>query len=58
MRSEIKAYVEELFLGSPKDAKVFELKEELLSNSYERYDDLVKAGISEEEAYRVVVANI
>lgn len=58
MRNEIELYVEELFKNAPRNTRTRELKEEILSNSLDRYNDLVSAGIDEDDAYDSVIGNI
>jgi hypothetical protein len=58
MVHKIRAHVENLFEGTPDTARAYELKEELISNLTERYNDLVEEGKSEEAAYSIVVTGI
>lgn len=58
MKEELKKYLDELFEKAPKTRAAFELKEELLANSNERYDDLVKDGMAEEKAMNTVINSI
>lgn len=58
MRREIEIYVENLFEKAPSNSRTRELKEEILSNSLDRYNDLIDAGIDEDDAYDSVVGNI
>jgi uncharacterized membrane protein YkvA (DUF1232 family) len=58
MRREIKIYVDGLFEKAPSNGRTRELKEEILANSIDRYNDLIDAGIDENEAYTSVVGNI
>jgi hypothetical protein len=58
MKESLRSHLELLFENAPKTRKAFELKEELYTNSVERYDDLVKSGISPEDAYKNVVNSI
>lgn len=55
MNIEIKKYVDDLFLNIPRSREVAELKEELLSNMSENYDNYIRQGKTEEEAYDLVV---
>jgi len=57
-RNKIRMYVEELFLPAPKSHRTIELKEELIANLHDRYDDLVSNGNSEEFAYDLVISGI
>ncbi|MBJ8326198.1 permease prefix domain 1-containing protein [Streptococcus pacificus] len=58
MNNKIKNYVEGLFVDIPRSKKANELKEELLSNMSDRFDDYVKEGKSENEAYSLVIASL
>lgn len=55
---KIKKYVNELFKDSPKTNKTEELKEELLLDLTEKYNDLTKEGKSKTEAYNEVISGI
>lgn len=57
-KDKLKNYIEGLFEKKPQSTAVWELKEEILTNSLERYSDLIAKGMSEEEAYRVVCEGI
>jgi uncharacterized membrane protein YkvA (DUF1232 family) len=58
MRRKIEIYVDGLFEKAPSNGRTRELKEEILANSIDRYNDLIDAGIDENEAYTSVVGNI
>ncbi len=58
MNSKIKNYVEVLFSDLPKTRKALELKEEILSNMNERYNDYIREGKSENQAYSLVISNL
>lgn len=58
MNSKIKNYVETLFSDIPRSKKANELKEELLSNMSERFDDYIKQGKTENQAYSLVISNL
>jgi hypothetical protein len=58
VNNRIEIYVNELFAGKPGDQYVLDIKEELLSNLNEKYDDLIADGKSEEEAYLLVIDGI
>lgn len=58
MKDKLRNHLESLFAGAPQTRKALELKEELLSNLYEKYDDLIAQGLSEEDAYKAAVASI
>jgi hypothetical protein len=58
VNKRIEIYVSELFADKPGDQYFLEIKEELLSNLCEKYDDLISDGKSEEDAYTLVIASI
>jgi len=58
MNKELKIYIENAFKYAPKTKKAYELKEELLSNLNEKYNDLIESGYSENDAYNNVVAGM
>ncbi|NMB98416.1 MAG: hypothetical protein GYA02_17705 [Clostridiaceae bacterium] len=58
MINKIRAYIDNEFEGVPQTKKVLELKEELLGNLIEKYNDNLKIGKSEEEAYTAVISGI
>ncbi len=58
MNNKIKNYVDVLFSDIPRTKKAIELKEEILSNLSERYDDYIKEGKSETQAYSLAVSNM
>ena len=58
MENRIRTYVEELFESAPHTKKVYELKEELLANLIEKYNDLVQKGCADEQAYSIVIEGI
>ena len=55
MREQLIQYVELLFAGAP-DCE--EIKQEILQNTLDRYDDLVDSGKVPEAAYRLAIAGI
>ena len=55
MREQLTQYVELLFAGA-RDCE--EIKQEILQNTLDRYDDLVAAGKVPEAAYRLAIAGI
>jgi hypothetical protein len=57
MIKKIRNYVEQIFEDKPKSKKISELKEELIANLTEKYNDLLKEK-GEEEAYNIVIASI
>jgi O-antigen/teichoic acid export membrane protein len=58
MNERLRNHIEKLFEGAPKTRKAFELKEELLANSEERYQDLIANGVSSDDAFKHVVSSI
>lgn len=58
MNERIQNYVNELFEDAPKKRSILEMQEELISNMNEKYDDLLRQGKSEEEAFSLVQAGI
>ncbi|HHX60248.1 MAG TPA: hypothetical protein GX707_05855 [Epulopiscium sp.] len=58
MNSKIKNYVEVLFSDIPRSKKANELKEEILSNMSERFEDYIKTGKTENQAYSLVISSL
>jgi hypothetical protein len=58
MKESLRSHIELLFENAPKTRRAFELKEELFTNSVERYDDLVNNGNTPEDSYKNVVNSI
>ncbi len=58
MNERMRNHIEKLFEDAPKSRKAFELREELLANSQERYQDLLATGVSEDDAFRHVISSI
>ena len=58
MMEKLREHVEGLFTGAPKTKKAVELKEELLANLIDKYNDLVAQGNSEQEAFAKVKQSI
>ncbi len=58
MNERMRAHIDMLFEDAPKTRKALELKEELLANSEERYQDLTTSGISPEDAFKNVINSI
>lgn len=58
MNKRIKRYVDNLFKDAPKTRRIYELKEEILSNTNDNYNDLIEMGLDEENAYNKAVSNI
>lgn len=55
MRQQLIQYVELLFAGAPGSE---EIRQEILQNTLDRYDDLVDQGKSPEAAYRLAISGI
>ena len=55
MRAQLEQYVQLLFAGVPDSD---EIKEEILQNTLDRYDDLIDQGKVPEAAYRLAIAGI
>lgn len=58
MREKLKQYVDGLFVQKRQTQQTQELHDEILQNSFDRYDDAVARGLSPEEAYRAAVDGI
>ncbi|MDF2904869.1 MAG: hypothetical protein K0R34_190 [Herbinix sp.] len=58
MNERMRNHIEKLFEEAPKTRKAFELREELLVNSEERYQDLMSTGVSEDDAFKHVISSI
>ena len=58
MDERMKTHIEKLFENAPKTRKAIELKEELLANSEERYQDLVADGATTDDAFKHVISSI
>lgn len=58
MIEELRKYIDELFALAPKTRAAYELKEELMANSTERYFDLVEDKVPEKEALDIVINSI
>lgn len=58
MEANIRAYVDELFAGTAPSRKSVELKEEMIQNLIEKYNDLIAEGKTPEAAYNIAIAGI
>lgn len=58
MEEKIRNYVEGLFTDAPQSKKVYELKEEMIQNLVEKYQDLLAQGMPEDAAYNIAVSGI
>ena len=55
---KLRRYVDGLFIETPPTKKAVELKEEMIQNLNDKYNDLIEAGKTQEAAYNIVVAGI
>ena len=58
MREKLRQYVDGLFAQGRRTQQAQELHDEILQNSFDRYDDAVARGLSPEEAYQAAVDGI
>lgn len=58
MYDKIREHVEFLFQGAPVNARAIELKEEVIANLIDRYNDLISQGETEEVAYHIAIDGI
>lgn len=58
MREKLKQYIDILFQRAALTIRNAELHEEILQNTLDRFDDLLREGKSEEEAYRITVDGV
>lgn len=62
MKDRLNGYIQGLFADAerraPDNLRLSELKEELLQNTYEKYDDLLSSGKTPEAAYKAAVHGI
>ena len=58
MREQIKVYVNGLFKDAALTIRNAEVQQEILQHTLDRYDDLIAAGKSEQEAYDEAVGGI
>ena len=55
MRNKLICYVESIFEGLPDSPQLSQLREEILQNTLDRYDEECAKGVSETVAYNVAV---
>ena len=55
MREELEKYVNDLFAGNP---EAEEIRQEILLNTLDRYDDLIAQGKNPQAAYSLAIAGI
>lgn len=58
MQDKLRAFIDTLFEDAPAGKKAVELKEEMLQNLNDKYNDLLSEGKSEEAAYNLAVASV
>ncbi|MCH5296369.1 MAG: hypothetical protein J1E85_01735 [Ruminococcus sp.] len=58
MEPKLRDYIENLFVSAPRTKQAYELKEEIIRNTIERYHDLIADGKAEGEAYNLAIAGI
>lgn len=58
MNEKIRKHIDYLFESAPKTRKAMDLKEEMLQNTIEKYQDLVSEGYSAEDAFQNVISSI
>lgn len=58
MKERLRTFMDELLKDVPKSRKVLELKEELIGNMEERYEDLMGQGYREEDAYQCALDSV
>ena len=58
MQERLRKYVDSLFKDVPLTKSIVELKEEMIQNLYEKYQDLLKSGKTEETAFNNVISGI
>lgn len=58
MNDKIRIYVEKLFTDAPRTKKIHDLREELIYNLTDKYNDLIATGQEETAAYNSVISGI
>ena len=58
MKERLRVFMDEILKDIPKSRKVLELKEELIGNMEERYDDLLRQGYREEDACQCAIDSV
>lgn len=58
MRDNITQHFNKLFEDAPKTRKALDLKQEMLQNALDKYDDMMQEGYTEEDAYQNVIQSI
>ena len=55
MKEKIIQHFNEIFRDAPKTRKALDLKQEMMQNAMDKYDDMVAEGYLEEDAYHNVI---
>ena len=58
MKEKIRQHFDQLFAGAPNTRKALDLKQEMMQNAMEKYDDMISDGYSEADVYRNVIESI
>ena len=58
MEEKLREYVDSLFNGTVQTKKAVELKEEMIRNLHDKYNDLISEGKTPEAAYNIAVSGI
>ncbi|MCM1256835.1 MAG: permease prefix domain 1-containing protein [Roseburia sp.] len=58
MKEKIRQHFDTILADAPKTRKALDLKQEMLQNAMDKYDDMVADGHSEEDAYHNVINSI
>lgn len=58
MKQELSAYIDALFRDAALSVRNAELKEEILQNTLDKYDDLLAAGNTPQRAYQIAIDGI
>lgn len=58
MQTNLRQYIESLFEDTPPSKKTIELKEEMIQNLEDKYNDLIQEGKSPDAAYNIAIAGI
>lgn len=58
MKAKLKEYIDTIFADTPHGARVNELREEMVQNLYEKYDDLIAEGRTPAAAYHMSISGV
>lgn len=58
MQDKLREYIDTIFEKAPATRRTVELKEEMLQNLNDKYNDLLAGGKNEEAAYNIAVASV